>query len=120
MKPVFIAASRKFKDDTQAFIRLCTEHGIPTQTAGKILDEEDTFESERDALFRAFEWIDKASVVYVIAKGGYVGRTVAMELAYAYAMEKPVIASEELQELSARAVVNKVLAPEAFIAQLTK
>ena len=77
-------------------------------------------ESESSALKRAFESIGKSDVVYVVAKGGYIGKTVAMEIAYAFAKGKEIISSEVIEEFSARALVSKVVPPEKLAIHLRR
>jgi hypothetical protein len=50
MKSVFIAGSRRFSADVEKLDRLCKENKIKCFTAGKILNKEDTFQSEKSAL----------------------------------------------------------------------
>jgi hypothetical protein len=112
MKSVFIAGSRKFYGDVEKLICLCKEDGIKAETAGKPHGGEDTFESERDALLRAFQRIDSSDILFVVAGGGYVGKAVALEIAYAYAKGKEIISSETISDFSVRALVTKALKPE--------
>ncbi len=113
MKSVFIAGSRKFYDEIEALMKRLNDSSITAQTSGKwSSDQEDNLENQNDALLIAFERIDKSDVTYVFCKDGYVGKTVAMEIAYAYSKGKEVISSNEIEELSAQALVSKVLSPE--------
>ncbi|MBW3013945.1 hypothetical protein KY335_01760 [Candidatus Woesearchaeota archaeon] len=116
MKTVFIAGSRKFYDK---IVNLISELKKRDISADKAEDwdktQKDTFESEKKALFAAFEKIDDADIVYIFADNGYIGKTVAIEIAYAYAKGKEVVSSEELEELSARTLISKVMSPEELI-----
>ena len=114
MKSLYIAGSRKFFDDIEKLAELCVGNDIKVSTPKKGFDDAG-FEGEKEALFRAFELIDIAEVVFVFAKGGYVGKTVAMEISYAYARNKEIISLEEIEEFSARAIVNKVMNAEELI-----
>ncbi|MBN2043128.1 MAG: hypothetical protein JW754_04965 [Candidatus Aenigmarchaeota archaeon] len=118
MKSVFIACSRRFNRDLLAFSKACIAEGIIAEDAGKVTDAKDTMESERSALLRAFGRIDNTDVLYVIAKEGYIGKTVAMEIAYAHARGKVIVSSEEIEELSARGLVSKVMKGEDLIGKL--
>jgi hypothetical protein len=111
---VFVAGSRKFFRDIENFIALCRKNGIKASNAGKPSGP-DTFESEKAALLRAFRRIDKSDAVYVIANGGYIGKTVALEIAYAFAKKKLVVSSETIEDFSARSLVSKVMAAGKFI-----
>ena len=86
---IFIAGSRKFYNDIERAVSLFEDKGIKATTAGKSEDQ-DTFESEKSALFRAFKEIDEADVLFVIAKDGYIGTTVGIEIAYAFSKNKEI------------------------------
>ena len=116
MKSVFIAGSRKFYDEIEAFDKRLTEAGIAAQTSGKWDDSvKDTLENQKDALLTAFKRIDKSDVIYIFAEDGYVGRTVCMEIAYAHAKGKEVISSNKIEELSAQALVSSVMEPTELV-----
>ncbi|MFH1649867.1 MAG: hypothetical protein ABIA93_04925 [Candidatus Woesearchaeota archaeon] len=116
MKSIFIAGSRKFFDEMEHLLGKLRAAGINANTAGKWdRTKEDTFEGEQNALKTAFRHIDESDVCYVYAKEGYIGKTVAMEIAYAHARGKEIVSSETLQELPARSLVTKVLEPEQLI-----
>lgn len=113
MKTLFVAGSRKFHKEIKELVKRLEGRSIKISTAGKWnAAESDALESERAALLRAFKEIDKADMVYIYSAGGYVGKTVAMEIAYAYARAKVVVSSERIEELSARALVSRVVKPE--------
>ena len=116
MKSVFIAGSRKFFGDIEELVKHLKDTGIEVSTAGKWnKDQEDTPESERGALLRAFESIDNSDVIYIFSKDGYIGKTVALEIAYSFAKRKKVISSSEVEDFSARSLISKVMKPEDFI-----
>jgi len=115
MKSVFIAGSRKFSKDIERLVELCKENTIRGTTAGKILNQEDTSESEKSALLRAFQRIDNSDILYITANAGYTGKTVTLEVAYAFARNKEIISSETIEDLSTRALVSKVMKPEELI-----
>ena len=115
MKSVFIAGSRKFCKDVEELVRLCKESGIEVSTAGKPADGEDTFESEKAALLRAFQRMDSSDIVYIVAREGYIGKTVALEIAYAFARGKEVVSSETIEDFSARALISRVMGPEELV-----
>ncbi|MCK4669788.1 MAG: hypothetical protein KAT43_01200 [Nanoarchaeota archaeon] len=116
MKSIFIAGSRKFYDKVSNLIEEMKKNNIKADKAEEWdQTQEDTLESEKKALFLAFEKIDDADVVYIFADNGYTGKTVAIEIAYAYAKGKEVISSEEIEEFSARALISKIIKPEELI-----
>ena len=60
MKSVFIAGSRKFFEEIEKVVQLCKENNIKATTAEKNKIQEDTLESEKSALLRAFQKIDNS------------------------------------------------------------
>lgn len=121
MKSVFLAGSRRFHPEISALRQQLQRNRISAITAKKVLNfQKDTLRSEKAALLHAFREIDKRDVLYVHARDGYIGRTVAMEIAYAHARKKPVLASEEIAELSARGLVSRILSPAELVAYCKK
>lgn len=115
-KSVFIAGSRKFYEDIEELVQTLEESKIRAATAGKWRNtKEDTLEGEKTALLNAFRKIDESDIVYIYSKDGYVGKTVAMEIAYAYAKKKELISSHRIDEYSAQALISRIMAPEKLI-----
>jgi hypothetical protein len=118
VKSIFIAGSRKFHKDIQNLIRILSVNGIKAAVAeGKNLTKEknDTLGEEKEALLDAFSKIDNFDVCYVYSKEGYIGKTVAMEIAYAYSRKKDIFALSNIEELSAQALISKVMSPDKLI-----
>lgn len=114
MKQIFIASSRKFYSEVEQLIqRLKATGTIGLTPMKKKMDTDD--ESEKLALLKAFSLIDSVDEIYVYAKNGYIGKTVAMEMTYAYANHKKVIASEKIEEPSANAVATAIIDIESYI-----
>ncbi|MEK6893887.1 MAG: hypothetical protein AABX10_00315 [Nanoarchaeota archaeon] len=119
MNKVFIAGSRRFHEEIKNLSIFLGKNKIDVRTSGDWNSySKDTLKTEKKALFDAFKGIDKANILYVYAKDGYVGKTVAMEISYAYARKKKIISSEEIKELSAKALINKVIKKEKLITYL--
>ncbi|MBI4163923.1 MAG: hypothetical protein HY512_03605 [Candidatus Aenigmarchaeota archaeon] len=57
----------------------------------------------------------QSNIIYVYCEDGYIGKTVAMEIAYAYCKKKEIISSHKIEELSARALVSQVMKLADFI-----
>ncbi|MFH1977983.1 MAG: hypothetical protein ABIJ92_01510 [Candidatus Aenigmatarchaeota archaeon] len=119
MKSIFVAGSRKFYEDVEKIVELCKQNGIKVETAGKSQSTEDTLESESSALFRAFERIENADILYVSSKNGYIGKTVAMEISYAFSKNKEIISSEKIEDFSVQALVSKIMETEELVKYAT-
>ena len=65
-----------------------------------------------------FPEIDACDVLYALAPGGYVGASVVIEMAYAFARGKRVVTSEAVGEYAVRALVSAVAAPPDFLRAL--
>ena len=116
MKSVFIASSRKFYDETEKLVNGLKSERISTSTAGTWdKSKPDNLKDEKKAILEAFKQIDKKEIIYIYAKEGYIGKTVSMEIAYAHARNKTIISSEKVQELSAQALISKVLTPKELM-----
>ncbi len=116
MTPVFVAGSRKFYKEVEELVKKLKGGVVKVASAGKWSKAEaDDLKSEKAALLMAFKEIDNADIVYVYAGKGYVGRTVAMEIAYAYARNKVILSSEAIEEFSAHALISKIMKPEELL-----
>jgi len=116
MKSIYIAGSRKFYDEIEQLVQKINYAKIKVSTAGKWKNtQKDTLENQKAALLSAFNEIDSSDICYIYAREGYIGKTVAMEIAYAYAHKKKIISSELLAELSVQALVSQIIIPTELI-----
>ena len=116
MKSVFIVGSRKFYEEINELVQQLRDNQIKVATAGKWdKTQEDTFESEKRALFIAFQRIDEFDLIYIYSKNGYIGKTVAMETAYAYAKNKELISSHKIDEFSTQALISQIVNADELI-----
>jgi hypothetical protein len=58
--------------------------------------------------------IDASSEIYVIAGGGYTGRSVCIEIGYAAAQGKRICLSEAASEFAVQALTDEVIPAERF------
>jgi hypothetical protein len=114
MKTLFIAGSRKFQSVILPLVDTLQSLGYRPLTPQKEKIESDE-EGERQALLLAFKQIDESDLLYVYAKDGYIGKTVAIEMGYAFAKGKKIIASEQLSEFSAQALVSEIADEETLL-----
>ena len=116
MKSVYIAGSRKFYAEIEVLVQKLKDSKIEAATAGKWdSKQKDTLKSEKMSLLNAFQKIDEFDICYIYSKEGYVGKTVAMEIAYAYSKKKELISSHKIEELSAQALISKVMDTDELI-----
>lgn len=116
MKSVYIAGSRKFYEEINGLVQILEQNNIKVATAGKWdKSQDDTLESEKSALLNAFQKIDEFDIIYIYSKGGYVGKSVSMEIAYAYARKKELISLHKIEEFSAQALISKIMKPKELV-----
>jgi hypothetical protein len=64
------------------------------------------------------EKIDRADMVYVVNPGGYVGRSVSVDIGYAYARGKPIYAEHAMDDPPVMNILAGVLCHEGLISLL--
>lgn len=79
------------------------------------IPEEDKLEEARRMALEHLERIDNADVVYIISPNGYVGKSVCMEVGYAYAKGKPIYSSEKIDDFSIMSLVSQILSEDELI-----
>lgn len=62
--------------------------------------------------------IDKSGLVYILSKDGYVGRSVSIEIGYAFKADKIIYSSEIIQDHGPRSLVDEVIPKEELIKKL--
>ena len=118
---VFVATSKRFYAEAAV---LCDD----IRAAGHMVyhpffdRDQDSIEADpelKQAVTRDhFAEIDACDVLYARAPGGYVGTSVVIEMAYAFARGNRVVTSEPVGEYAARALVSEVAAPADFLGAL--
>lgn len=117
---VFIASSKQFYPLAESVVARLKARGARVFHPYFHLDHDAL---ERDAhaksavTLRHFPEIDECDVLYALLPGGYIGCSVTIELSYAYARGKRVVASEPPDEFAVRAMVAELCPPDEFVAR---
>ena len=61
------------------------------------------------------EKIDNADVVYIVNPEGYVGKSVSIDIGYAYAKKKPIFVLHSVEDPPIMNLINAVLSPKALV-----
>jgi hypothetical protein len=61
------------------------------------------------------ENIDRADIVYVVDPNGYVGKSVSVDIGYAYARSKPIYAMHAIDDPPIMNMISKVLSFKELI-----
>ena len=128
MKSVVVCGSKKYKNEIAAFCAALEKLGVLVFEPDfkHVVQETETYHSPYHTakMFKGFtlehfDWIRKAEVCYVYNKGGYVGASVTMEMAYATALGKPVFALDASTGDPCRdALIDKVITTPKALAKL--
>ena len=115
---IFVATSKKFYDYVKQLIKqpldvLNVEAFYPFFNLKDEVENDE--ELKKNVTLSRFPEIDESDVLYVYAKDGYVGHSVTIEMAYAFAKGKEIISSEPVKEYAVRALVTKVMPAPAFL-----
>ena len=128
MKSVVVCGSKRYKKEIGAFCNKLEKLGVlcfapsihePISEDAFISSSYVTSKIFKGLTLEHFDWIRKADVCYVYNKGGYVGVSVTMEMAYATALGKPVFAlSPETGDPTRNSSVDKVITTPKQLADL--
>jgi len=67
------------------------------------------------SILGCLEKIDSADVVYVVNPDGYVGKSVSVDIGYAYARNKPIYAMHQIDDPPVMSLIKGVLSFEELI-----
>ena len=115
---VFVATSKRFYDEAEQFVEHIKACGVMVHHPYFHLDPT---EVDADPEFKSrvtlqhFPEIDDSDIFYALLPDGYIGCSVTIELAYAYARGKEIVVSEAPAEFAVRALVTEVSTPDQFI-----
>jgi len=106
MKMLYVCSSFRFIGKMNELEEKLKEENIEFRMSKKI--------SSRGIL-RCLEKIDETDVVYVVNPYGYVGRSVCVDIGYAYAKGKPIYCMYPIDDPPIMSMVKGVLSSEELI-----
>ncbi len=109
---ITISSSSKFYGAARSLAAKLADAGFKVYTPDFDFDETRRVVSERDKrkLTRSFmEKIRLCTHLYVLAEGGYVGKSVCLEIGYAFSRRKRIVLSEPADELAVRALTSEIV-----------
>ena len=120
---VFFATSKRFYQEAEQIVNLIKNYGVIVYHPYFHLNPEavDADPELKSRVTRQhFPEIDNSKIFYALLPKGYIGCSVTIELAYAYAKGKKIVVSEEPTEYAVRPMVSEVCNPKQFIARFKK
>jgi hypothetical protein len=74
-----------------------------------------TPDEAKEAILQHLQRMDRADLIFMFNKGGYVGNSVIMEIGYAYARRKPVYALAPIPDRFLMPLVTAVVSIEELL-----
>jgi hypothetical protein len=117
---VFVATSKRFYDEAERIVERIKACDVMVYHPYFHLDPaavDADPEYKTRVTLQHFPEIDACDVFYALLPNGYIGCSVTIELAYAYAKGKEIVVSEAPIEFAVRALVTEISGPGQFIAR---
>ena len=109
MEILYVCGSFRFASEMNELQEKLEEENIEFRMSKKI---------SSSGILGCLEKIDEANVVYVVNPDGYVGRSVCIDIGYAYAKGKPIYCMYPIDDPSIMSMVKGVLSSEELISLL--
>jgi hypothetical protein len=106
MKRLYVCGSFKFMRDMERLERKLKEENLPFQMSKKM---------DSPGILGCLKKIDDADVVYIVNPEGYIGKSVSVDIGYAYAKNKSIYVMHRVDDPPVMDLVNGVLSPKALI-----
>ena len=106
MKRLYVCGSFKFIREMKGLERKLKEENIEYLISKKI---------DSRGITGCLKKLDNADVVYVINPGGYIGKSVSVDVGYAYARNKSIYVMHPVDDPPVMNLINGVLSPKALI-----
>ncbi len=118
---IFVATSKRFYSEAESVVSQLRQAGHRVHHPYFHLDPaeiESDPDLKREVTLRHFPEIDESDVLYALTLGGYVGCSVTIEITYAFARGKRVIASESPTEFALGAMISEICSTDKLLALL--
>lgn len=111
MKRLYVCGSFKFLREIEELEIKLKEKNIEYETSKKMNSR---------GILGCLKKVDNADIVYVVDPQGYVGKSVSVDLGYAYAKNKPIYVMNRVDDPPIMSLTNGVLSQEALIELLKR
>ena len=117
---VFVATSKRFYGEAIKLVDRLKDAGVKVYHPYFHLnpDEVDADPGLKSKVtIRHFPEIVESEIFYALLPNGYIGCSVTIELTYAYAKGKKIVASEAPAEFAVRPMISEICSPAEFAAR---
>jgi nucleoside 2-deoxyribosyltransferase len=111
VKKVYVCGSFRFTGEIENVERLLNKNSIEHHVSKSMNNR---------GILGCLKKIDEADVVYVVDPEGYVGKSVSVDIGYAYAKEKPVYVMRPIVDPPLSGLISGILSPKELIDLLEK
>ncbi|CAB1064357.1 hypothetical protein D1BOALGB6SA_9149 [Olavius sp. associated proteobacterium Delta 1] len=118
---VFVATSKRFYGEAIKLVDRLRDFGVKVHHPYFHLDPAEIDADPKlksQVTIQHFPDIDESEIFYALLPDGYIGCSVTIELTYAFAKGKRIIASEAPAEFAVRPMISAICSPEEFPACL--
>jgi hypothetical protein len=109
MKKLHVCGSFRFTREMEGLENALKEENIQFQVSKK---------TDSRGILGCLKKVDAADVVYVVNPQGYIGRSVSVDIGYAYAKKKSIYVMHAVDDPPIMNLINDVLSPKALISFL--
>ena len=106
MKKLYVGGSFRFKAEMEELEHKLKEENIQFQ-ASKEMDSR--------GISGCLRKIDDADIVYIINPKGYIGKSVSVDIGYAYGKNKPIYVMHPVDDPPIMKLVTGIFSPKALI-----
>lgn len=106
MKKLYVCGSFRFIREIEELERELKEENIQFQISKK---------TDSRGILGCLKKVDAANVVYVVNPQGYIGKSVSVDIGYAYAKNKPIYVMHAVDDPPIMNLISDVLSPKALI-----
>ncbi|MGA3191239.1 MAG: nucleotide pyrophosphohydrolase [Candidatus Bathyarchaeia archaeon] len=109
MKKLYVCGSFRFTSEMEGLERELKEENIQFKISKK---------TDSRGILGCLKKVDGADIVYVVNPQGYIGKSVSVDIGYAYAKNKSIYVMYAVDDPPIMNLISDVLSPKALIAFL--
>jgi hypothetical protein len=106
MKKLYVCGSFRFTHEMEELERQLKEENIQFQISKK---------TDSCGILGCLKKVDAADVVYIVNPQGYIGKSVSVDIGYAYAKNKSICVMHAVDDPPIMNLISDVLSPKALI-----
>lgn len=106
MKRLYVCGSFRFIREMEALEHMLKEENIQFQISK---------EMDRRGILGCLKKVDDADIIYVVNSQGYIGKSVSVDIGYAYAKNKSIYVMHPVDDPPLMDLINGVLSPKALV-----